>query len=88
MCREVKRLPGKRVSGVLCRDKVNTGVAIIFLGGATLTDHLELFRDGTWTGDAIESCDFYSWTLEQWKNQYGKLPRKGSKESVINRLKT
>ncbi|KKM07111.1 hypothetical protein LCGC14_1737210 [marine sediment metagenome] len=84
MHRVVTLIPSKRVSGVLCRDGKSLGysrVEIFFVYDVSLTD----VRWGCdqWLWDAPK---WKSWTREQWREQYGKLPRKGSKEMVLLEL--
>lgn len=78
MCTVITPLPGKRVSGVLCRDKKHVkDLKEICLACNQPLVQLKLGVEGTWgltTGHAE-----HSWTIREWKEQYGKLPRKGSK---------
>lgn len=85
MCRVVVPIAGKRLSGVLCRDKTScpTEKEIIFITNGLLED-VFMYKDGVWDYGRIGDC--HEWTTEQWKEQYGKLPRKGSKEAVILEL--
>ncbi len=84
-CTVITPLPGKRVSGVLCRDKIDTGLhRIELILGASLTD-MELSPGGVWKWP-FNIFVYHLWTVKQWKTQYGKLPRKGSKSMVIIEL--
>ena len=85
MCRVITPLPGKRVSGVLCRDKTDSSYyGIWFILGGSLVD-LTMLSTGIWKW-SFGTTTYRQWTKEQWKNQYGKLPRKGSKSMVIIEL--
>ncbi len=87
LCTVITPLPGKRVSGVLCRDKdCHLPNPILFVTNISRED-IMLDLDGVWfwpyspKGEAIRK-----WSVTQWKEQYGKLPRKGSKSMVIIEL--
>lgn len=87
MCAIITPLPGKRVSGVLCRDKTRAGYhnhEIRLILGVSLTD-ITLLSCGTWKWP-YGKITYRHWTTEQWRAQYGKLPRKGSKQMVIIEL--
>ena len=79
-------ITNKRPSGVLCRDSRsrNSLPGIIFVQDASLSDMER--ANGIWRlpSDAAGKCR--SWTKEQWQEQYGKLPRKGSKEAILLEL--
>ena len=82
MCQVIIPLPSKRVSGVLCRDKTSGSIhEICFVLRVSLTD-ITLTGSGSWRWPFKETT-YRQWTLEEWKNEYGKLPRKGSKSMVI-----
>ncbi len=84
MCRVITPLPGKRVSGVLIRDKnpvrCTPEISLVTGGleGITLDDGIWIFYK--------EGAILHEWTAKEWKEQYGKLPRKGSKQAVIIEL--
>lgn len=84
LCSVITPLPGKRVSGVLVRDRKQADhlEEISLLTGPL--DDLTL-DEGVWTfwGEGTILCE---WTVIQWKEQYGKLPRKGSRQMVIIEL--
>lgn len=82
MCRVIEHEPLRQVAGVLCRDN-DTKSIIIFIPGISLID-VTLDPFGMW--EITITAPNTEWTKEQWKAQYGKLPRKGSKEAVIIEL--
>ncbi|MCK5602732.1 hypothetical protein KAR91_12705 [Candidatus Pacearchaeota archaeon] len=85
LCHVITPLPGKRVSGVLCRDKIaghNSQIEILFLPGASLSD-ITLYS-GIWRVSGEDARR--TWTVKRWKEQYSTLPRKGSKQMVIIEL--
>ncbi len=86
-CSVITPLPGKRVSGVLVRDggPVTNIDDIAFFPDVLLSD-VETNMQGDWVvNHGFEGSD-RSWTVKQWKKQYGKLPRKGTKQLVIIEL--
>ena len=90
MCSIITPLPGKRVSGVLCRDKglVTEWDDIVFFPGLSLND-IEINRRNVWgLPKRLYNVEWKNrvWTTEEWKARYGKLPRKGSKSMVIIEL--
>ena len=84
MCTIITPVPGKRVSGVLCRDGKTERMndEICFFPNASLSD--VILGGDRWLCNTVNI--FSSWSREQWKEQYGKLPRKGSKQAVIIEL--
>ncbi len=85
LCAIVTPLPGKRVSGVLVRDRIkHTSIfhEIHFLPNARLSN-MNLLNCGRWQ---LDFSGHHGWTTKQWKEQYGKLPRKGSKSMIIIEL--
>ena len=86
LCSVITPLPGKRVSGVLCRDNEITEYDdIVFFPGESL-ENARLNSCDIWITKTDTEDDVSTWTLDEWKNQYGKLPRKGSKQMVIIEL--
>lgn len=86
MCRIITPLPGKRVSGVLCRDRnSNSYHTVNFIPQLPLMN-AEQTSSGMWKWPVIHSSPYHHWTIKEWKAQYGKLPRKGSKQMVIIEL--
>lgn len=84
-CLIVIPLPGKRVSGVLVRDRIkHTSIfhEIHLMTGVFLSD-MNFLNCGRWQ---LIRTPLRGWTVEKWKEQYGKLPRKGSKQMVIIEL--
>ena len=84
MCSVVTPLPGKRVSGVLCRDRDADG-DICFFPGVALRDVKCNSPSGLWDAP-IGVTLIQLWRVKKWIEQYGKLPRKGSKEMVLLEL--
>lgn len=81
LCRVVTPVAGKRLSGILYRDKLTDHpscreITLVVDGFNPL-----VLINGIWTG----RIDL-SWSREKWQKEYGKLPRKGSKEAVILEL--
>lgn len=86
MCTVITKVSGNLVTGVLCRDKVPKyadGIEIIFLPHRDTLDDAYLNTLGLWY---TEGCISEVWSAKEWKEQYGKLPRKGSKELVMLEL--
>ena len=83
MCQVIPAVPGKRLAGFLYRDKSNphgfkNHYEVTF--SPMDVDPMTMIC-GVWTGLSVE-C----WSAAEWKEQYGKLPRKGSKTAVILEL--
>ena len=87
LCSVITPLPGKRVSGVLVRDGGGSSSRhdINFIPQLSLVD-AEKTSSGMWKWPVTHCHPYHYWTPEQWKEQYGKLPRKGSKCMVIIEL--
>ncbi len=84
MCWIITPLPGKRVSGVLYRDKESIVSDPIFFIKGSSGKNVALDSEGIW--DIDEDFLDHTWSLKEWKAQYGKLPCKGSKQAVIIEL--
>ena len=87
MHRIVTPVPGKRVSGVLCRNpETNNAYDIMFVINASLSDVFRNSNRGNIWDHIYDEFNSREWTKEEWQKQYGKLPRKGSKDIVILEL--
>ena len=73
----------RRVVGVLCRDKTSTyyNQQIVLFTGVKSSE-IVLTTHGTWEHVDISNME-KEWTPEEWQNEFGKLPRIGSKQMVI-----
>jgi len=84
MCAIIRPIPGEYVSGVLCRDRTAMFKSEVTFFPNTRLDNIILDSDGVWISGTFNSLN--CWTKEQWKEQYGRLPRKGSKEMILLEL--
>lgn len=83
MCQVVTPVPGKRLVGYLYRDKprypklYHSSSEVMFVADSE-SDPPNKKIDGVWIGWST-----FAWSAEEWQEQYGKLPRKGSKTAII-----
>ena len=81
MAKVIKQKP-RRMVGVLCRDKDDycRDKPITLFAGTKLDKAFTNTNWGVWFCPTDVKDE---WTLEEWQNEFGKLPRKGSKQLVI-----